>query len=327
MRSGEKSNNQYIDLNVNGLRHTVLLVGYTSDCGFFMSNVRHDGGNHIIFENWMPLDQWYKVGLHFSKREKRPYLTKFIPKLIHHRDGKAQVSSGGNGGIRSGFYKFFKIGKGVYTKSYDLIEVNNDGGPTMVSMIWGLNHFPYKPSKDSILFDESIIFQDSVVQDKYGEMCYVIEAYYVPKKIDKDRLYITNVPASLRLENGMILGYRAKQETQIEKFNPGDVIPLFHPVYGEIKGKLVPSPKNSPGYLILTCKLSKVFDGFKEHSYGHQISGAPSYVSKNGCKNILIQYPHTVFPKEFVLKAKSLDFGRIDWIKSKVDDFLNALFH
>ena len=175
MENNEKIKPVYINLNIDGLQHTVLLIGYTNDSGFFMSNVVHEGGKYVIWEHWFPLKQWGKVGNHWSKRKKRPYVTCNIPKLIHHLDGRAQISSG-NSKIRSGFYKFFKNGKGVYTKSYDLVGVNNDGGPTMGSTVWGLDHFPNKNEKNSIAFDQSVIFDDFVGKKMGYPICYVFEA-------------------------------------------------------------------------------------------------------------------------------------------------------
>lgn len=326
MRENKKTKRTYINIKTSvGTIHTVLVVGYTPrDCGFFMSNVKNDEGKHLVFEHWMPLKQFNEVGIHWTKSKNKFYITSYIPKLTHHRDGRAHVSGGK---IVSGFYKFFKKGKGIYTKSYDLLEVNNDGGPTMGATIWGLDHFSNKEKNNTILFDESTIFEDFIGKREGSPDCYVIEAYYVPKIIDRNRYYITNVPARFHMSYpGIITGYDAPKNVTIENFLTGKPIPLFHPVYGDIKGMVVTNPKDSPGYLILTCNISSVGDGFREHAYGHQISGAPSFVTWKGVKNIFIQYPHTVFPHKFYTKAKSLDLNRVTILKSKIDDFLYRFF-
>lgn len=280
----------YISLKHEGVIYNIFVVSYDKDGGHFISDLSERKGEYHISKIKLNLAQMRRTGTHLVKKNKlKEWVIKEKPKLIHHPDGSAQISGPG---IRSGFFKFLKIPKGVSTRGPHF----NDGGPIFGFLFWGLQGFVQNKSKNVIVFEKSDFHSDlgklKTPNKRKAKSGYIIEAFYRPKSSLK---YFNSVTRSGLMQ---------------------------HPNFGVIPVKFVPPHPSAPGLIILSCRRTKVrFKSEHGFSYGGGVS-APDRKRNLSQINVIFPFKENV-PNEWERPQKNLSFNMKMLILSRIDDFVS----
>ncbi|MFZ2310452.1 MAG: hypothetical protein WAW11_02820 [Patescibacteria group bacterium] len=285
--------NFHVNIIINEKPVPLFVIGYTSDGGFFVKDLINDNKKFVISKITIPERVMNTFGNHHIYLDKcKTYSSYNSPKITHHVDGNCHISGHG---IISGFYKFFKGAKGVFSKSINLRENNNDGGPIF---IFGINNIE-EIKKLNIKYKKGIdIKERDVIIDKYfsnpnsQNFSFILEFFYFLKNKDNQSFFSDN------------------------SFS------FKHRNYGIIPLKYLPCPENSPGYIgIFTRRVAQdLSDG--ERNFSFSFSGGVGMMNeKKEFEEICVSYP---FDEKFLegQNVRNLDLKFFNKLKFFIDDVL-----
>lgn len=281
----------YIGIRSEGQTYFPLLIGYTNDGGFWLSDLYLKQATAYITKMTIPISSPSDKVTMAPVNKKAEWQTYLNPKLTHHSDGTAHISGSG---IISGFYKTKRRAKGVYVESMNLFRNDNDGGPIFTFSFWGLNDF----GSSSANANQNVVFAEDDIGsyrlNLEGQSDFCIEGFYISKALEKmidpiSRIFI-------------------KQ----------------HPVFGELPLKILPTPDNCPGYIGLAC--FRGITGSKEKS-GFSLTGGPGKINKDGYfENIAVMKPSIgELLNRGSVKSLDLDLLKIRLIIFKIDRYLASM--
>ncbi len=274
--------------------YKIFKLGYTSEGGFFVKDLINDAKEYLIIKMIIPPENVRKSRFYaVPMKDCKYWLVSKSPKVTHHVDGIVNISGTD---IMSGFYKYFKGHKGIFSQSMDLKKRNNDGGPIFIFHTKNLIS-PLNKIKSSIIindFEQIVDFYNKPRNN--NDYSYNLEFFYLPKE-------------SIRMLN----------------LSTG-TIPFNHPNYGIIPLKYIPCPSISPGIIGIFTRISSKGNKKEDETLSFSLNGGAGATLKNGgFEHISIIYPfiENMVDKQ---KIKRLDFNWWNKFKVQLDLFLFRYF-